>query len=315
MCGSVAKAKIGYINLPLNTVLEIDAALQDERIDTFLRSKEFSEIPKEENLLALVLKIKKLNIPLSSDNLGSIYSALPSMCGSVAKAKIGCINLRLNTALEIREVLQSSESEELLNSNTFSNLAPGDRFLRLMQIVRRHVSGLPNNKKCFSAFPHQLSDQWYRADLSTDTRRLKINDKIVFFDSIEERVIGGLLHFFGLVENFIEGENLHLRVGDKNKVTIDFLIGENILLEYHPLSMKDKKEGLDISQAGERKRSAVTHEKFEGCDFYHIWSLKGFYELLQGDLRDRLPEPYQNMTWEEFTEQERATRQYAESFD
>jgi hypothetical protein len=144
---------------------------------------------------------------------------------------------------------------------------------------------------------------------------LDLADQTVFFDSGEERVVAHLLHRYGLIRKFIEGENLHIRVGD-SRSTLDFKVG-NVFIEYHPLSMSERDEGITIEEAGERKRARLDYDKFPGHTVVHIWKLRQLYELLvkNPEINQLMSPKYQRLTMEDFITDLKDAKAYGHKID
>tara|TARA_Y100000310_G_C20695365_1_gene825312 strand:+ start:2654 stop:4105 length:1452 start_codon:yes stop_codon:yes gene_type:complete len=118
-----------------------------------------------------------------------------------------------------------------------------------------------------------------------------------YFDSFPERVVGILLHQYNLADDFIEGENLHVRTNGSKQNSIDFLIGKN-LIEFHPLNRQDKERSLTVEETGEYKKDNITNPEFRDFDFYHIWNVEQLYDVLkQGYLGSRR---FADLTIEQF---------------
>src|SRR5208283_5361485 len=90
----VAKKDVQKIELPMAVYEQLIVALNDERVQAYLDSEEFKEIPAGEKLVGIVGKIKELKLTLESDNLGQIYSALPQkLSKKVAKKDVQLVQL------------------------------------------------------------------------------------------------------------------------------------------------------------------------------------------------------------------------------
>jgi hypothetical protein len=125
--------------------------------------------------------------------------------------------------------------------------------------------------------------------------------KTIYFDSYPERIVGLLLYKYGLINDFVEGQNFHVltsKGGKRN--SIDFLISETFL-EYHPLGIMDKKRGYNLKQAGQRKRKNITRPCFKGYDFYHIWEIEQLYKILKHNhIKKLMKSKYKNISKKEF---------------
>ncbi len=66
----------------------------------------------------------------------------------------------------------------------------------------------------------------------------QIGNEVLEFDSYPERLVGLMLLEIGLVDKFETGKNLHVRVSEKYKSKLDFLVND-VFIEYHPLHFMD----------------------------------------------------------------------------
>ena len=131
----------------------------------------------------------------------------------------------------------------------------------------------------YAALPPELCPGFTKEDLSTACVRLELPDQTVFLSSGHERVVAHLLHKYGLIKQFVEGDNLHVRTGTSHRIDLDFLLDEmNIFIEYHPLSQGDRSAGRSIEEAGARKIESVIGGKYHHYQVLHITKLA---ELLQ----------------------------------
>ncbi|MBW2972272.1 hypothetical protein KY359_04520 [Candidatus Woesearchaeota archaeon] len=124
----------------------------------------------------------------------------------------------------------------------------------------------------------------------------------ICFDSQSERIVGILLNLYGLIGSYKEESNIHVRVSGNNLDSIDFLVGE-VFIEYHPLSIRDKKKGLTLEETGQRKQKSITNPEHQGFSFYHIWKIEQLYDVLQKpEINTLLPEEVRNLSKEQFDE-------------
>ncbi|MDP2924997.1 MAG: hypothetical protein Q8N99_01355 [Nanoarchaeota archaeon] len=123
----------------------------------------------------------------------------------------------------------------------------------------------------------------------------------VSFDSYHERIVGILLHKYGLIRDFKEDENLHVRTNGSKTNSIDFLVGDS-LIEFHPVHWSEKQRGIDtIKKAGERKYKAITNPEYQKCYFWHVWEIEGIYEVLQdSEIKPLIKKKYRGLSFEEF---------------
>ncbi len=166
--GGVKKADIHKIDLPLRSAEAIRNALNDDSMKDYLSSSEFKNQPKEEKLLSLVYKALELNLPLESENLSQIFSALLStLPGGIKKADIHKINLPLRSAEAIRNALNDDSMKDYLSSDEFKNLPKEEKLLSL--VYKAIELNLPleseNLSQIFSALPSTLPGGVKKADI------------------------------------------------------------------------------------------------------------------------------------------------------
>jgi hypothetical protein len=130
--------------------------------------------------------------------------------------------------------------------------------------------------------------------------RCEFDGKEVIFDSYGERIVGILLNYVGLVDRFDEGENLHVRTNGNKLNSIDFLV-DDIFIEYHPLSILDKKKGMTLEEAGQKKRDHITNPVYKDNGFYHIWQIAQLYDVLKTErVNALLPDDCIDLSRDEF---------------
>ena len=142
-------------------------------------------------------------------------------------------------------------------------------------------------EELFAALPEKFSTL-ARGDFSPACLRLVVGvgeaQQTVHFDSAPERICGYLLHRYGLIKSFVEKENLHVRPSQSSRITLDFKVfgrdGEPVFIEYHPLSRRDLEEGINLEEAGRRKKESVTDGEFVGATVHHIWELEQLFSVL-----------------------------------
>jgi hypothetical protein len=214
----------------------------------------------------------------------------------------------------IRSFLVDPETIQWLE--TFLHTYPKEERLEVLRCryVNQAAQQISRNK-LFQALPHQVSPSLFKRDFTTSCCRLDLPDQTVFFDSGEERIVAQLLHRYGLILKFIEGENLHIRVGD-SRSTLDFKVG-NVFIEYHPLSMRERDEGLTVENAGERKRARLHHDKFPGHTVIHIWKLRQLYELLveNAEINQLMSPEYRRLTMADFINDLKEAKAYGHTID
>jgi hypothetical protein len=138
----VLKAKVKMVNLPLNTVLQLRAALEDQRVKDLTddwQGKESDDPEAESRLVELVVLIKRtLGLELDSENLGQIYIALPQ----ALKAKVKIVNLPLNTVLQLRAALDDQRVKELTDGwqgKESDDPEAEPRLVELVVLIKRNL--------------------------------------------------------------------------------------------------------------------------------------------------------------------------------
>ncbi|MFN5062814.1 MAG: hypothetical protein ACK5GN_08195 [Pseudomonadota bacterium] len=176
--------------------------------------------------------------------------------------------------------------------NQLKNISKDYRLVALNQLLTQLPGGeiladLPL-EALFAALPERISDL-NRGDFSTACLRLTVKvgsgEQSVYFDSNPERICGYLLHKYGLIDTFVEGENLHVRPSSDSRVSLDFKVtGQNnevVFIEFHPLSRRDLDEGVSIEQAGIRKIESVRGGPFHDAKVHHLWELDQLFTVIQ----------------------------------
>lgn len=104
----------------------------------------------------------------------------------------------------------------------------------------------------------------------------KIGKQIVEFDSYPERIVGLMLLELNLMDKFERGKNFHVRVSDKNKSTIDFLV-DDVFVEYHPLHFSEIQRGDTWKDAVKRKKNYITKPEYVSNDLLMVASIDELY--------------------------------------
>lgn len=179
------------------------------------------------------------------------------------------------------------------------NLLSLDKSDRLPNLIRRISDLSPKYSKVlksiepanfYTAIPDKLSGQLSRQDLSVAYLRLDIDGESIYFDSGAERICGFILHKYGLIKKFVEGENLHVRANTINRISLDFYLEEkDLFIEYHPLSIGDLYNGVTLEQAGKRKIDSIQGGEYSHCRVIHIYDFDGLFEVLTGELGVNIP--------------------------
>lgn len=113
----------------------------------------------------------------------------------------------------------------------------------------------------------------------------------VAFDSVPERVIGIILYEYGLITEFKEGVNLHVRTREGTLDSIDFA-GDNFLIEFHPVSQSEIRNQMDLHDVWADKSEKIEKDKLINKPLYFISNLRSafFYKALI-DIRDHTSIP------------------------
>jgi hypothetical protein len=288
------RAQVAYVNLPLKVA---------EKIRELCRTDECARVLKEHEGSDGGLKLIHLakyfaRSGARTDNLGQIYSALPEEI----KGKVAYVGFPLKVASTIRETAASPEIQAMLEDKSFRDLSSRrkrDSFIGLMQLKCKESAR--HGAQIFEALPEQLSPSIRKKDLVPHLLTLKVGNETLYFDSASERVIGQLLLRYGLVSSLIEGENLHVVTNDK-RGSIDFLV-RGVLIEFHPLSRMDKRNGLNLTQSHERKFDNIDEIPDGASDVVFISKLKEFYTLITShpNLKPALELSRPGLSREDFT--------------
>jgi hypothetical protein len=304
------KAVTKIINLPLAELRALRQNLKNPAIVRLLSSEKFKKLSKEDAFVELIAALDEHKLLGSSQNLGNIYSGLPAEIKAVTKK----INLPLGELLSIHSFLRLPATAAWIEA-TLPEYPREERLQLLLERLTNETDIKTNRRKLFEALPNNLSPSVYKGDLTTAYLRLDLPEQTVFFDSNEERVVAQLLFKYGLIEKFIEGQNLHV-ISGSSRISLDFKI-ENIFLEYHPLSRRELDAGISIEEAGERKKSSVSHKRYPDHEVIHIWKLEQLHEVLLSHplLSAMLAPEFINLSKEAFLKDVRAAKAQGHKID
>ena len=140
--------------------------------------------------------------------------------------------------------------------------------------------------------------------------------EIVYFGSRPERIVGLLLNQYGLLKQFKEGENVHIRTNGHKTHNLDFLFG-NTFIEYHPFGIGEHKNGMkDIGAVARKRIGNITNPAFKDYKFYMVTDVKQVYDLLHMPEIRRLVDPEMKpLSLEQFNEELRHAYARAGSYD
>jgi|GEM_PF-4216327 len=188
--------------------------------------------------------------------------------------------------------IQKSLLEHAEELAALQKVSKESRLVALHQVLQRIPGGeviaeLPL-QVLFAALPEKFSTL-ARGDFSPACLRLVVGvegaQQTVYFDSVPERICGYLLHRYGLIKSFVENDNLHVRPSKSSRITLDFKVcgrdGEPVFIEYHPLSRRDLEDGINLEEAGRRKKESVTDGEFSEATVHHIWELEQLFSVLR----------------------------------
>jgi hypothetical protein len=242
--------------------------------------------------------------------LGHVFSGLPSYL----KEHVKKIGLPLSELQAIREFMKRSDTVAWCEA-VLGQYPKEERLQALLERCLSEGALKTTRDKLYQALPYKLSHSILKQDLTTACVRLDLPDQTVFFDSGEERVVAQLLFKYGAIKDFIEGENVHVLVGE-SKVSLDFKIGD-LFLEYHPLSRRDRDEGITLEEAGDRKRESVDDARFSGHEVIHIWKLEQLYEVLRDNpkIRAIMSSEYHDLSRVEFVRDLKKAKAYGHKLD
>ncbi|MGV8171539.1 MAG: hypothetical protein ACP5OA_02490 [Candidatus Woesearchaeota archaeon] len=141
--------------------------------------------------------------------------------------------------------------------------------------------------------------------------------KIAYFDSKPERLVGLVLHKVGLMDDVVENKNLHVKTNEGSAHSIDFLVGNNVFVEYHPVTPFDKDLGRNtIEDIADYKLEHVTNPKFKGYQFHIIDRIDQLYGLFRGEnIKPYMTNRYRDMSKEQFDELIKEARLELHSYD
>jgi len=191
------------------------------------------------------------------------------------------------------------------------------------KIYEAHELGMSQNEatKYANVSRIAIASYWKKKGLETPFNKKNMRkyydftDNFVRFDSNSERIIGILLNKYGLISEFKENENLHVRTNGKRLHSLDFLV-DNTFIEYHPLGINDQKKSLTLEQAGERKLENITNPEYLDNWFWHIWEIDQLYDILQdSEINPKMSEEYRNLSFEDFKGHVREAYQNAKEYD
>ena len=228
----VKKADILGIGLPKAVYDQLQATLFDERVQKYLDSNEFMDIPASERLVRLVARIRELGLRLDSDNLGHIYSGLPDrLSRKVNRSNIQKIELPKAVYDQLQTALSSEHVQKYLDRDEFLEIPASERLVRLVARIRELGLRLDSDNlgHIYSGLPDRLSDKVKKADI------LRIGlPKAVYDQRVQE--------YQGDVINFLQDDNAML-VRDVN---VEPLGGIDFNLDLLELEIQGQGRGFNL---------------------------------------------------------------------
>jgi hypothetical protein len=159
--------------------------------------------------------------------------------------------------------------------------------------------------KWVNSQPEDLRDA-YRRDIrpyNSTKCFYELEGQVVGFDSMQEGVVGLLLHYLDIIPKFKSGENLHVYTEKgKSRKSIDFKVGD-IYIEYHPLSYADIEAGRDtLQKVIDYKSGPIKYLLENGAHYIHVASIEEFYDKVVMDSRMQEMFPgLKNLTREQYS--------------
>jgi alkylated DNA nucleotide flippase Atl1 len=170
------KGDIQFVNLPLKVFEQARAAIAEARVQAYLDSAEFAGLAKEDRLAALVNEILKLGLPLESENLGHVFSALPQkLSAHRVKGEIQFVSLSLKVFEQARAAIADARVQAYLDSAEFAGLAKEDRLAALVNEILKLELPLESENlgQVFRALPQKLSAYRVKGEIQFVSLSLK----------------------------------------------------------------------------------------------------------------------------------------------
>jgi hypothetical protein len=113
---------IPVFSMPIISYVQLITALANEDVQKYLDGDEYGKMSPEDRLGALVGKILDLELPLESENLGQIYSALPArLSTNIEKKNVQIVQLPLAVYKQVRKAEDSAMFTERNGGIDLSN--------------------------------------------------------------------------------------------------------------------------------------------------------------------------------------------------
>jgi hypothetical protein len=208
---------------------------------------------------------------------------------------------KLGELKRLYSTLQSPELESWL-VNYLLEVPIHERLIELQEKLNDCGFSTSSPSLLYEMLPPDICQGFSKQDLSAACVRLELPDQTVFLSSGHERVVAYLLHKYGLIKEFKEGENLHVRTGTSHRIDLDFLLDDiKLFIEYHPLSQRDRRQGRSLEEAGARKIESIFGGKYQDYQVLHVAKLADLLAALTE--HPRISSRITYHLWEKLTKQ------------
>jgi len=116
----LSRKDISAADISIQVFEQVERALEDSKVQQFIRGALIREWPKEDRLNALYEFMKNVPIDPGTADLSQLYAVLPSeLPGGISKNEIGYVNLSSQAYGELRSALQNPEVQDYLMNSGF----------------------------------------------------------------------------------------------------------------------------------------------------------------------------------------------------
>ena len=161
--------------------MQLRSALTDSRLTDFLESSQFHALPAEDKLAGLVGEMERLNLPLESENLAQIYTALPAqVTSSISKREIQKIELPMRVFNQVRDALQDERLQTYLESGAYRALPAEDELAGLVGEMARLNLPLEseNLAHIYSSLPAQVTSSIAKRDIQQVNLPMRVFNQV-----------------------------------------------------------------------------------------------------------------------------------------
>ncbi len=135
------------------------------------------------------------------------------------------------------------------------------------------------------------------------------------FGSNPERIVGMILNKYGLLKRPEEGINVHVMTNGNHQHNLDFLTG-NTFIEYHPLSIGEKKKGLTFEDVFDIRWNNITNPEYQQHWFWMFEDINDLHYILQDpEIKPLMNKKYQNLTYNQFKDHVNEAYDKAREYD